>query len=360
MRKFYRILAMMLCIISVVVCSVAANDSTTTDNVNIIVDGETVMFDSETDITKSLMHVFNTTYIPVKTLAQWNGKVMSWDDTTNTFTFTTPDSNITAPETSKLSPDMSDLINDYKSLCKNITWNTYSNTSVDTLNGQRYIIAGEVSEIIQEENRVIVTINIKKTKYHYTGTVYVEMSHSLYNDNIDAGDLIAVWGVFDNTYTYTYPDNPAIQFTKPLLKAKYFELYDESFPEDIYVEGITVDPAADQTDSESSNEKIYGPNEKWVVDGEWELTIHSVKTHTRCNRYDNSNGYEQIVIVTYTYKNLGYDRYSHGKLKFDFTNMDIYDCNNDIGTYYSCTDEKESQYIDKENSVRMHNKLLKL
>ena len=50
----------------------------------------------------------------------------------------------------------------------------------------------------------------------------------------------------------------------------------------------------------------YALGETWVVDGEWELTIDSVEETSERNSYDD-NDPAAVYIVTYTYKNLGYE-----------------------------------------------------
>ncbi|MBR2869185.1 MAG: hypothetical protein IKB88_09035 [Clostridia bacterium] len=56
-------------------------------------------------------------------------------------------------------------------------------------------------------------------------------------------------------------------------------------------------------------DNYYGPGETWIVDGQWEVTVNSAKRHFLCDTYaNNRHGYtdEQIVLVEYTYKNIGY------------------------------------------------------
>ena len=359
MKKISQILTTLLCIVSVITCPVSADSS-----LNVVVDGKSVEVNPNADITKAPMQLMDMTYLPVGALAQWNGKIMVWNNDANTLTFTTPNTEVATSKTTNLAPDISELIKDYKSLCEIITFSTYTATDYTMLNGNRYVVAGEVSEVIKEADRVILGINITKTTYHYTGTVYVEMSNNLYKDDINVKDLIAVWGVFDGTYTWVLPSNTTIQDTKPLLNAKYFELYDDKFPSDIYVEEIILEQIKSQptqnTDKSQKQQtqkveevntqpatRVFGPNEKWVVDGEWELTIHSAKTHTKCNSFNDAEGYKQIVFVTYSYKNLGYDMYKSVGLRFDWTNMDAFDCNADIGTGYPCTHRKDAQYVNK-------------
>ena len=46
--------------------------------------------------------------------------------------------------------------------------------------------------------------------------------------------------------------------------------------------------------------------ETWNVDGQWNLTINSVETTEERNQFDETNP-QQVVYVTYTYENLGYE-----------------------------------------------------
>lgn len=78
-----------------------------------------------------------------------------------------------------------------------------------------------------------------------------------------------------------------------------------------YVEGQCTRCAEKDPDYK----KIYSVGEKWIVDGEWEFTINSVKTHYLCSNYTNErDGYsnEQVVIIEYTFKNIGYNGINSG------------------------------------------------
>lgn len=46
--------------------------------------------------------------------------------------------------------------------------------------------------------------------------------------------------------------------------------------------------------------------ETWTVEGQWNLTINSVKTTTERNEFSDKNP-NQVVYITYTYENLGYE-----------------------------------------------------
>lgn len=50
----------------------------------------------------------------------------------------------------------------------------------------------------------------------------------------------------------------------------------------------------------------YGLNQTWKVDGQWEFKITNVQIHDKCNSEAAAKG-EQVVIITYQYKNIGYD-----------------------------------------------------
>lgn len=90
----------------------------------------------------------------------------------------------------------------------------------------------------------------------------------------------------------------------------------------------------------------YTIGETWVVNGEWEFTIDSVTTHNACRSPGdyNNNNLAQYVMITYSYKNIGFDYYSSG-INFGFTEFDVYDEEYNIGEYYICNDAKDSNYV---------------
>ena len=86
---------------------------------------------------------------------------------------------------------------------------------------------------------------------------------------------------------------------------------------------------------------VYGLGETWVVDGQWEFTVNSVTKHHLCNDFSNElNGYknEQVVIVEYTYKNLGYynEGYSVTGLYMSDSDFTVYDGEDESGNAYAC------------------------
>ena len=71
------------------------------------------------------------------------------------------------------------------------------------------------------------------------------------------------------------------------------------------VDRPTTENSATTTKNQSSTDKIYGLNEEWIVDGQWKLKITEVKTTPDRNKYSKAQ-VAQVVIIKYTYENLGY------------------------------------------------------
>ena len=59
------------------------------------------------------------------------------------------------------------------------------------------------------------------------------------------------------------------------------------------------------TKNQNSTDKVYGVNEEWIVDGQWKLKITEVKTTPDRNKYSKAQ-VAQVVLIKYTYENLGY------------------------------------------------------
>ncbi len=59
--------------------------------------------------------------------------------------------------------------------------------------------------------------------------------------------------------------------------------------------------------------KTYGIGDKWIVSGQWEFTVNNVTMH-RC--YDGKLNGEMVIIIDYSYKNIGYNSEYHYGLYF--------------------------------------------
>lgn len=100
--------------------------------------------------------------------------------------------------------------------------------------------------------------------------------------------------------------------------------------------GSSVETNGGTTKQESKKEApTIKVGETWVVDGQWKLTINSVKTTKTRNEFSDTNP-EQVVYVTYTYENIGY-KDSNGMmdgLYFDLTSGQIVDGSGEMGYSY--------------------------
>ena len=67
----------------------------------------------------------------------------------------------------------------------------------------------------------------------------------------------------------------------------------------------TTENNATTTKNQNSTDKIYGLNEEWIVDRQWKLKITEVKITQDRNKHIKEN-IAQVVIIKYTYENLGY------------------------------------------------------
>lgn len=83
----------------------------------------------------------------------------------------------------------------------------------------------------------------------------------------------------------------------------------------------------------------YGIGETWVVDDQWEFTIDSVEKHEMCNRFSDLNDLPQCIIITYSYKNLGYTN-SIQDLYISSSSFDVYDETGEAAETYPCTHTK--------------------
>lgn len=80
--------------------------------------------------------------------------------------------------------------------------------------------------------------------------------------------------------------------------------YDEDQVNQIAETENTIDDGTKSSDQGSNSE--LGINDEWIVDEMWKLNINSVTTTDDRNPYSEDNP-AQVVIVDYSYENLGYE-----------------------------------------------------
>lgn len=67
----------------------------------------------------------------------------------------------------------------------------------------------------------------------------------------------------------------------------------------------STDNTESSLDQSGDEEQVMSVGDTWTVDKQWKLTINSVKSTDERNQYSEKQP-EQVVIVTYSYENLGY------------------------------------------------------
>ena len=199
---------------------------------------------------------------------------------------------------------------------------------VDDANGYRFCFAlKDASEnYITCNARVEMSIVNELGETVYSGTKTVTAS--------DYGEWYNIYGSWIGTAVYIY-DN---------------ELTAELSDEGTFYYKVITDDNWFEYSLDIYDLPTYTPSfevgEKWTVDGIWELTIDSVEYHYPCGDEDTyrNNNLAQYIIITYTYKNIGYSSY---KLDFNFTDFSVYDETGEIGEFYSCWEHcKDADYLN--------------
>ena len=72
-----------------------------------------------------------------------------------------------------------------------------------------------------------------------------------------------------------------------------------------YIQELEAEIAALRSGSDQSEKTVYRAGEEWIVDGQWSFTINSVTAVQERSEYTNKTP-AQVVIIDYTYENLGY------------------------------------------------------
>lgn len=92
----------------------------------------------------------------------------------------------------------------------------------------------------------------------------------------------------------------------------------------------------EKSTNETSNDKsvTLKAGEEWVVDGQWKLVVNSVKSTDGRNEYADSNP-AQVVIIDYTYENIGFNEDLDGLY---FSPSSVIDGNGEISKEYPLAD----------------------
>ena len=113
----------------------------------------------------------------------------------------------------------------FKQACKSMTFNELSRNP-DNYAGEYVKFTGEVIQVLQEKAgstiRYDLRVDITKTRYGYTDTIYVTYTGPTSEDRILEDDIITIYGVVKGEYTYETIFGSKV--TLPLVNAKYITI----------------------------------------------------------------------------------------------------------------------------------------
>lgn len=88
--------------------------------------------------------------------------------------------------------------------------------------------------------------------------------------------------------------------------------------------------AATEAETEAAKKDTYGPEEEWVVDGQWKLVVHSAEAVEYRNEFEETDPAE-VVKITFSYENLGFE---DDVQDLFLTPSSAIDANGNMGAFY--------------------------
>jgi hypothetical protein len=102
----------------------------------------------------------------------------------------------------------------------------------------------------------------------------------------------------------------------------------------------TCDVTVVDSNKDVTEKDYYSLGETWAVEGQWKLTFDSVTTTDYRNSYFKNQN--QVIILKYTYENLGYDGALQG-LYISSMNIKIVDENSEVASSYPMITNKSPE-----------------
>lgn len=127
-----------------------------------------------------------------------------------------------AQKTEKVETKPVETKEDYINSCSTYTYKEIARNP-NTYKGKRAKITGEVIQVQQDGNEVVLRVNITKNNGYYEDTIMTGYEYADDNeDRILEGDIITLYGELYGTVTYTSVLGADI--TVPAVKTKYLEI----------------------------------------------------------------------------------------------------------------------------------------
>jgi hypothetical protein len=111
--------------------------------------------------------------------------------------------------------------NDFKANCQTYSYEDIARNP-DAVKGSLAQFKGEVIQVLESGNKYELRLDITKTRYGYTDTIYVTYSKKSDEARILEDDIVTIWGYNEGTITYTSIFGQSI--TIPKVNAVYLEI----------------------------------------------------------------------------------------------------------------------------------------
>ncbi len=124
---------------------------------------------------------------------------------------------------------LQESVYDYKTSCKTIDYATLARNP-DKYEGERFIISGEVIQVVEIDDGVLVRMDITYIENilfeggYWIDTIIATIPLSKGSDRILEGNVITVWGECKGVYTYETVFGNSLSV--PYIGAQYYELND--------------------------------------------------------------------------------------------------------------------------------------
>ena len=193
---------------------------------------------------------------------------------------------------------------------------------------------GKVIQVLQEgsmyEGYITIRMSVNDDLNENLLVVYEK---DIVEGNILVDDYITIYAGFVGLYSYETVMGSVI--TVPLVCAVMMDVHDDE----------NINEIPEPTATPISTEDFT--NREWIsVDGGWEFTIDSVEVHELCNEFSDKNDSAQCIIVTYSYKNIGFYGYKgEDRLYISDMNISVYDEEGVKANTYPCTHTKSPANI---------------